>query len=165
MAATQGFRRFVREPNVPYDGQFTFARLSYTVYGRSGWEYDYPAMERNLMTMLEELTDDQSARPGQQHPHAGRPELLKFPVAYLSEPGYWIPATPRSLGLRNYIVKGGFLIVDDFYPQRVGGLRAAMMRVLPKARSKARCQHPVFQSFFEIKSLEVPYPGGSASAG
>ena len=39
----QGFRRFVWEPNVPYDGKFTFARISYTVYGgRSGWEYDYP---------------------------------------------------------------------------------------------------------------------------
>src|SRR5687768_9655952 len=49
-------RQFRIEPNVPYDGRFTFARIRYTVYGRSGWEFDYPAMERHLMTMVRELT-------------------------------------------------------------------------------------------------------------
>ena len=44
------------EPNVPYDGRFTFVRIRYTVYGRSGWEFDYPAMERNLMAVTRELT-------------------------------------------------------------------------------------------------------------
>ena len=44
------------EPNVPYDGRFTFARIRYTVYGRSGWQFDYPQMERNLLTMMRELT-------------------------------------------------------------------------------------------------------------
>ena len=28
------------EPNVPYDGRFTFVRLSYHVFGHSGWEFD-----------------------------------------------------------------------------------------------------------------------------
>ena len=44
------------EPNVPYDGRFTFVRLRYTVYGHSGWEFDYPAMERNFMTLLRDLS-------------------------------------------------------------------------------------------------------------
>ncbi len=45
----QGWRRFQLEPNVPYDGRFTFVRLRYQVHGRRGWEFDYPEMERNLM--------------------------------------------------------------------------------------------------------------------
>ena len=36
--------RVAIEPNLQYDAQFTFARIRYTVYGRSGWEFDYPAM-------------------------------------------------------------------------------------------------------------------------
>src|SRR2546422_787773 len=51
-AGAQRWRRFVAEPNAPYDGKFTFVRLSYTVYNHSGWEFDYPAMERNFMTIL-----------------------------------------------------------------------------------------------------------------
>jgi hypothetical protein len=44
------------QPNVPYDGRFTFARIRYTEYGRSGWQFDYPQMERNFLTMMRELT-------------------------------------------------------------------------------------------------------------
>jgi hypothetical protein len=107
-ASTQGFRPFVWEPNVPYDGKFTFARISYTVYGRSGWEYDYPAMERHLMTMLEEITELQPHRTGSNIHALDDPELLKYPVAYLSEPGYWHPSESEVLGLRTYLAKGGF---------------------------------------------------------
>src|SRR5688500_8730591 len=47
-------RSFEVEPNAKYDGRFTFARIRYTVYRRSGWEFDYPTMERNLMLMRSE---------------------------------------------------------------------------------------------------------------
>src|SRR5215216_530676 len=61
LSATRGYAqwrrgRIMQEPNAAYDGKFTFVRLSYTVYGRSGWEFDYPAMERNFMTILNDLT-------------------------------------------------------------------------------------------------------------
>src|SRR5690348_7909841 len=55
--AQRRFRQWVQvEPNVPYDGRFTFARIRYEVKWRSGWEFDYPAMERNFMKMTDELT-------------------------------------------------------------------------------------------------------------
>src|SRR3712207_9492063 len=54
-------QRWLRiEPNAAYDGRFTFVRIRYTVYRRSGWEFDYPTMERNLMLMMREVT---SLRP------------------------------------------------------------------------------------------------------
>src|SRR5688500_18716103 len=102
------------EPNVPYDGKFTFARIRYTVYGRSGWEYDYPQMERNLLTMMRELTTLRAHVEGSNIHALDDPELLRYPVAYLSEPGYWHPSDAEVEGLRQYLTKGGFLIVDDF---------------------------------------------------
>jgi len=158
-----GQRRFGRgmsfEPNLPYDGRFTFARIRYTVHGRSGWEFDYPTMERNLMTMIEVVT---SLGP---HVSASNifsfddPELLKYPVAYLSEPGYWIPSDQEAAGLRNYLAKGGFLIVDDFMQNEWYNFEAQIRRALPGAHiRRLDLSHPIFDSFFRISTLDMSYP-------
>ncbi len=158
--AGQGFQRFVWEPNVPYDGRFTFARIRYIVRGRSGWEYDYPAMERHLMTMLEEITELHPHQSGSNIHDLDDPELLRYPVAYLSEPGYWYPTDSEVLGLRNYLAKGGFLIVDDFMLNEWYNFERQMLRVLPGANIEhLDLSHPVFDSFFKIESLDMPYPG------
>jgi hypothetical protein len=87
------------------------------------------------------------------------PELLKYPVAYLSEPGYWHPSESEVLGLRNYLAKGGFLIVDDFMRNEWYNFERQMLRVLPGASIEyLKLDHPVFDSFFKIESLDMPYP-------
>jgi len=149
-------RRNMQEPNASYDGRFTFVRLSYTVYGRSGWEFDYPAMERNFMTILNDLTA--------VHPHVREsnihamddPELGRYPVAYLSEPGWWRPDDSQAAGLRTWIAKGGFLIVDDFYgPYQWQNFEQSMKKVLPNGRIiPLDVTHPIFDSFFKIQSLD-----------
>ncbi len=151
-------------PNVPYDGQFTFARIRYL--SRSSWDADYPQMERNLTTMLEALTSIRPHTEGSNVHTFDDPELMKYPVAYLTEPGYWVPTDEEVEGLRRYLDKGAFLIVDDFYdPDFHYGrewqtFEAGIRRVLPDARIEPlEVSHPVFNSFFQIKSLEVPYPG------
>ena len=148
------------EANVPYDGRFTFARIRYTVYGRSGWEFDYPAMERNLMAVTRELTTIRPHVDGSNIHTLDDPELLKYPIAYLSEPGYWIPSDGEVAGLRAYLAKGGFLIVDDFMRGEWDNFERQMRRVLPDARIvPLDVSHPVFDSFYRIASLDMPYPG------
>lgn len=147
------------EPNVPYDGRFTFARIRYTVYGRSGWEFDYPAMERNLMSMMREVTALQPHVTGSNIYAFDDPELLKYPVAYLSEPGYWIPSDSEAEGLRTYLAKGGFLIVDDFMRGEWRNFEEQMRRVLPDARiERLNLSHPIFDTFFRITTLDMAYP-------
>jgi len=144
---------------VPYDGRFTFVRLFYADY--PGWSYDWPETEQNLGRLLPEITAITT------HPAAGNifkmddPELLKYPIAYLSEPGYWFPSEREALGLRTYLEKGGFLIVDDFhFDNEWRVFERAMRQVLPAARiERLDLSHPVFNTFFKIKSLDVPYPG------
>jgi hypothetical protein len=158
-ATAQRWRRSVIEPNVNYDGQFTFVRLRYTVYGRSGWEFDYPTMERNLMTMVRELTTVPAHIDGSNVHTLDDPELLKYPIAYLSEPGYWLPSEAEVLGLRTYLAKGGFLIVDDFMRSEWQNFERQMLRVLPGARIRTLAvSHPIFQSFFQLTTLEMSYP-------
>jgi hypothetical protein len=158
-ALAQGWRTFEVEPNIPYDGRFTFARISYTVYRRSGWEFDYPTMERNLMTMMREVTALAPHVAGSNVHTFDDPDLLHYPVAYLSEPGYWIPSESEVEGLRTYLAKGGFLIVDDFMRGEWHNFEAQMRRVLPQSRiDRLDISHPVFDSFFRIKSLDMVYP-------
>jgi hypothetical protein len=154
--SAQGFGRRVQiEPNAEYDGRFTFVRLRYIVYTRPGWEYDYPAMERNFMTIVNDLTT--------LHPHVKEsnihamddPALSKYAVAYLSEPGYWYPNEKESAGLRNWLAKGGFLIVDDFLLGQWTNFERSMRLVLPNAKIvKLDVSHPIFNSFFHIKTLD-----------
>ena len=163
----QGFRRFVWEPNVPYDGKFTFARLSYTVYGgRSGWEFDYPAMERHLMTMVREISELRPHQSGSNIHAMDDPELLRYPVAYLSEPGYWHPSESEVVGLRTYLQKGGFLIVDDFhYPNEWAVFAAAMRRVLPDGQiQRLDASHPIYNSFSRLIRSRFPTRGAAGRA-
>jgi hypothetical protein len=151
--------RFVQYENVPYDGQFTFDRIRYARYG--GWAADYPAMERNLTTILQEITSLRPHVTGSNIHTFDDPELLKYPIAYLSEPGYWFPNEEEVIGLRDYLAKGGFLIADDFhFPNEWNVFEAAIKRVLPTARiDRLDRSHPIFNTFFQIDTLEVPYPG------
>jgi hypothetical protein len=160
-AGAQRFRgqqlRF--EPNAKYDGRFTFARIEYTVYGRSGWEFDYPTMERNLMSMMRYIT---AMRPRVLESNIHRlddPELMKYPIAYLSEPGYWIPSDAEAEGLRKYLAKGGFLIVDDFMRGEWANFEQSMRKVLPRAKiERLDVSHKIFDSFFKLTTLDMSYP-------
>ena len=155
--AAQRYMTF--DPNVPYDGRFTFVRIRYTVYGRSGWEFDYPEMERNLMTMVRELTSVAPHVAGSNIHTLDDPAMLKYPVAYLSEPGYWHPNDREAAGLRTYLAKGGFLIVDDFMRGEWYNFEEQMRRVLPMGRIvPLTVNHPVFNTFFKISTLDMDYP-------
>ena len=151
--AQRGYFRSV-EPNAEYDGQFTFVRLRYT--GWSGrWIADYPAMERNFMTILNDLTT--------VHPHVRQsnilnwddPELSRYAVAYVCEPGFWQPTDSEATALRQWIRKGGFLIVDDFYHRQWDAFERGIKKVLPDARIvPLDVSHPIFNSFFKIETLD-----------
>ena len=147
------------EPNAQYDGRFTFARIRYTVYGRSGWEFDYPTMERHLMLMMEQVT---SLKPHvrKSNIHAlDDPDLMKYPIAYLSEPGYWHMSESEVLGLRKYLDKGGFLIVDDFMRNEWYNFEQEIKRVLPKHTiHRLDVSNKIFHSFFDLETLDMDYP-------
>ena len=150
----RGFR-ISEEPNAAYDGRFTFVRLRYTVYTAAGWAFDYPAMERNFMTILGDLS---TVRPHIRESNIhdmDDPALARYPIAYLSEPGYWLPSESQSKGLREWLNKGGFFIVDDFYFVQWVNFERSMKMVLPNARIvRLDLTHPIFNSFFHIKTLD-----------
>ena len=109
--------------NVPYDGRFTYARIKYTAADMGGgfrgrfdpmWNHDYPRSDRTFPQILSELSTIKARIDGSVVYTADDPLLHRFPVAYLCEVGAWVPSEAEVAGLRSYLVKGGFVIVDDF---------------------------------------------------
>jgi hypothetical protein len=148
-------RRVFLEGNPRYDGRVSFVRLRYTNPGPGGWAYDYPAMERNFMTILADMTTIKMHVDSSTILTMDDPELLRYPIAYLSEPGYWVPSEAEAAGLATWLHKGGFLIVDDFLLWQWDNFQRSMTRVLPEARFvRLDVSHPIFHSFFEIATLE-----------
>lgn len=159
-------------PNVQYDGRFTFARIAYTQSfggggrrgggGNSGnppWHHDYNRAESHLTVLLTELTKLRARTDGSNVLVLSDPELFKYPIAYMSEPGFWYPSDADVLGLRNYLLKGGFLIFDDFYGDDITNLITQMTRVFPKLQLiELQTNHPVFDSFYRVKSLDYYHP-------
>jgi hypothetical protein len=147
--------------NTPYDGRFTFARIKWRGYAHftnqgPGWSHDYPRAESHLMRIMMEIT---SLRPFIESDKAvggnvlalDDPELFKYPVAYLSEPGGWFPTEKEVLGLRNYLTKGGFIIFDDFSGRDWMNFVQQMTRVLPQGRVvQLDTKHPIFDAFFKV---------------
>ena len=63
----------------------------------------------------------------------GDPELYKYPLAYMSEPGFWTMTEEEMLTLRHYIEKGGFLIFDDFRGRHWYNFEKQINLLLPEA--------------------------------
>lgn len=90
---------------------------------------------------------------------ADDPELMRFPMAYLVEPGYWRPTEEEVEGLREYLLKGGFLIVDDFRGRDWINFERQMERVLPGLRFvEVDPAEPIFHTFFSVEELDFPHP-------
>jgi len=151
------------EVNTPYDGRFTFVRLRFDPFCCAPrdmkWDHDYPTAERNFARILDELTSIDPYLDGGNVLSIDDPDLFKYPVAYLSEPGYWTMSEAEVESLRNYLLKGGFLILDDFWDREWINTVQQMDRVLPDHRLvPLDSSHAIFDSFFRIEDLTMAHP-------
>jgi hypothetical protein len=155
--------RFTPEfvPNTKYDGKFVFVRMSYPWQGyrQPAWSHDYPVGEGHFMKILTAVSNVPAHVEETNILAFGDPEMFKYPVIYLCEPGYWEMTDQEVEALRSYFLKGGFMIVDDFPSWAWDQFAAEMSRVFPGGEWRdLTVDHPIFHSFFEIDSLDLPPP-------
>src|SRR5215213_5956456 len=104
-------------------GSWHFCRLMYrSVRSQQrglGWGTDYPNADINFSTRLSELTKTQVGRDQNGFNHLvvrpTDPELNQCPFVMASDPGSAGFSAEDAEGLRTYLLKGGFLWVDDFW--------------------------------------------------
>ena len=155
--------------NAPYDGRYTYARIRYAPpeFGGYGgdfrrdvkWDHDYPRSDRHFPKIIQEITTVNTRTEVSNIFTLDDPELMKFPVAYLCEAGFWRPTDAEVAGMRNYLLKGGFVIFDDFAGNQWENFQAQMRRVLPDLQPmRLTTEDKVFDAFFRITSLDYTHP-------
>ena len=129
--------------NAPPTAEFHFTRLVYgggSGYGRRGpdWTTDWPHAEYFFMQGLTRLTRADGAVVSRRNGDGGRRirlddnELFNYPWLYAVEVGGWYLSDVDAARLREYLLRGGFLMVDDFHGSRQwAGFLASMTRVFP----------------------------------
>ena len=156
------------QPALPYDGRFTFVRLRWTsgTYGApvagqgfNFWLHEFPRAEQNLMAVLGDLTLVNTRTNGSLILTLDDPDLFKYPIVMMWEPGFWTMTDHEAGRLREYILKGGLVIFDDFEREQWDNFAAQMDRVIPNADWMALEEnHPIFNSFFRIDQIDTPHP-------
>jgi len=158
--------------NQDLSGRFTFTRIRYadtsacngyfdpTIIGDGGfpWSHDYPTAGRHLMKIMAELSKtDVTLDVDEPIFTFDDPQLFKYPFAYLCEVGCMNLDEKEIAGLREYILRGGFLLIDDFRSQgQFYNLQRHLKQALPEYEmKKLDLSHPIFNCFFSIKTLDV----------
>jgi hypothetical protein len=122
---------FPKPPDYQQKAEWTRARLRYPdIFGypnnprliqRDGspfpgyWTMDYPRSDRHLLAGVRRLTRIDTKSVEQVVSLDGTDEIFNWPVLYAVEVGHWRLPVDQAGQLRDYLLRGGFLMVDDFH--------------------------------------------------
>jgi len=129
------------------------------------WSHDYPDGGIHFSKILSEVSKLRVTLDTPEYIfRLDDPNIFKYPFAYLCEVGFMTLSDSEIAGLREYLLRGGFIIVDDFRrPMQMQNFLYYLKRALPEYEMKELdLSHPVFNCFFSIKSLDIkpPYDRG-----
>ena len=108
----------------PSGRAFTFCRVAYRQVRREpngqGWRTDYPDADRNLMLRLSQLTTTpirttREGRPDHIIVQLSDDAIFQCPFVFMSDVGTMAMNPEEAERLREYLLRGGFLWVDDFW--------------------------------------------------
>lgn len=122
------------------------------------WSVDFPKADQQFLVALRRLT----VADASESEHAlslSDPALRDFPFLYILEVGSLSLSEAEAEGLRQYLLAGGFMVVDDFWGSWAwDNFVAQMRRVFPDRRIvDVPLEHPVFHAFYDITEIiQVP---------
>jgi hypothetical protein len=151
-----------RDPNRSHHiGEFTFARLIYGSDGwRRSWTTDYPKADEQFIMGLRNwvrsglvISDDPVAISMLDK------KLFNYPFIYAVEPGYMELSQEDAAALREYLLRGGFLILDDFWGEYEWyNVQEQVRKIFPEhSIQELPLDHPLFHCYFDIEEvIQVP---------
>jgi hypothetical protein len=155
-----------------YDGDFRFCRVWFRngdAGDGDGWYVDYPRADENLSVRLMELTKARVTQDGEGNPYPvivrlTDPSLFRCPFLMMSEPGGSHFSAEEAKNLGAYLLKGGFLWVDDFWGTRAwNNWENQIGKALPPAEfpiADLTVDHTMFRMLFPVTSLpQIPNVG------
>lgn len=141
--------------------EFSFARLQYNSNGYAEWprwSADYPEAEIHFSSGLARLTlvnvsDDYVLLQMDEE------AIFDFPWLYVVEVGFMQLTTAEAAGLREYLLRGGFLMVDDFHGEwEWANFESEMVKIFPNRPIVTLSDHnETFHVLYDLsKRSQIP---------
>lgn len=168
---SEGYKLFKTQENLEVASRFTFVRVRYDSVGGYGeswysyqgrdwerWETDYPEADENFLYRLSELTT-LDPNPRAVVKRLTDDDLFEYPFIYMCDVGWMSLTDLEKERLGEYLQRGGFLWVDDFWgTEEWLSLEDAMRDVLPGLPySEIPKKHGLFNMVFPLDGVpQVP---------
>lgn len=146
-------------------GEFNFVRVQFdTYYGGGGfgygtWSIDFPDADMNFLRGVSRLTNVRVM----SDPIVLRfddEKIFDYPFLYMLEVGQGggMVLNPQEIeNLREYLLRGGFLLIDDFWGQRQwDNFYASFSQVFPDREIiELQPDHEIFHVYYDIDGPQM----------
>ena len=162
--------------DAPPDAEFHFARLVYEDavggcrrgWGRDAWSTDYADAEFHLMQGIGRFTGVDTASVdidgnGGRLIQLSDDRVFDYPWLYAVEVGQWYLDDQEAAKLREYLDRGGFLMVDDFWGECEWAVfKDSMLRVFPDRPIRDLGEdHELLHVLYDLNQrTQIPGRGG-----
>jgi hypothetical protein len=168
------YENFPRPPDWNQKTEWVRARLRYPdIYGypdrmfmmRNGREYpgywtmDYPRSDRHLLAGIRRLTRIDTRSIEQVVDLDGTDDIFNWPVTYGVEVGHWLLPEKQAEQFRDYLLRGGFFMCDDFHgDEEWATFLNSMRKVFPdRTIEDIPNNDPIFHTLFDLQErFQVP---------
>ena len=177
------YEDFPLPPDYQEKTEWTFARLMYPpisggygfgyrrrggdwTQGRSSWTTDYPRADRHFTQAIRRLTRLHVRSVEQPVNLDDGDDVYNWPWLYAVEVGHWDLTDAQTRKLRDYLLRGGFLMVDDFHGTREWEVFvASMQRVFPdRPIVDIENSDPIFHVLYDLDD-RYQVPGAQGTQG
>lgn len=149
---------------------FAIARWYSSGWYGDGWSHDYPTSEEHILQILKEVTLIDTDRLSYIIVDLSSPDIFKYPFAYVSHPGEVVPSEQEIANIREYVERGGFIMLDDFGGQGQGPEEMEMFldilrRAFPgREMYRLTDNHDLLRISYEIDNLQMEHPMSRAKS-
>jgi hypothetical protein len=165
------YENFPLPPDYQEKTEWTRARLRYPSFikvhgpadlpnaGFRRWTIDYPRSDRHLLQGIRRLTRINTRSVEQIVDLDGTDDVYNWPIMYAVEVGYWNLTDDQTAQLRDYLLRGGFFMCDDFHGTvEWETFMASMSRVFPdRPVVDLDNKDPIFHVIYDLDDrFQVP---------
>lgn len=156
------YEGFPIPPDAGEKTEWVFARFMYQSFRFSyggNWTVDYPRSDRHFAQAVRRLTRVHARSAEQPVSAEDGDDIYNWPWLYAVEVGHWNLSELEAAKLRDYLLRGGFLMCDDFHGIREWEVFAeGMKRVFPDRQIvEIPDNDPIFHSVYDLDDrYQVP---------
>jgi hypothetical protein len=121
-------------------------------YGGTGWTQDYPRADRHFAQAVRRLTRVDARSVEQPVNPDDLDDFYNWPWLNAGEMGDWKLTDEQVKTVREYLLRGGFLMLDDFWgPDEYARFNETMSKIFPdRPVVEIESRDPIFHTVYDL---------------